>query len=134
MKKFERAATVIAITLLAGTAVADDKQRLPANIIGVWDDLFEGKPSCTRLVLTIEPTQVIQHLDGGSGYCQITRITSKRGIIYGDYKCKWDASVPEGMREGPDEEDNGFSLKIKSNDQIVYNNSSMGRCSSGGKN
>ena len=75
---------------------------------------------------------VIERYDEGVGRCAIKRIKRRGKVIFGAYECKWDESVPEGMREPPDEDGTGFSILIKSPDYILYNNTPMARCSSFG--
>jgi hypothetical protein len=113
-------------------ANAGEKIYLPDAAIGNWAHIWKGQHDCTRLRLTIERDHVIERYDEGVGRCAIKRIKRRGKVIFGAYECKWDESVPEGMREPPDEDGTGFSILIKSPDYILYNNTPMARCSSFG--
>lgn len=119
------AATLAAILPLASPASAQAKPALP---LGEWGNIYKEKPSCDQPSLKIEIGRIIERFPEGSGYCRITSLKPKGKALQGKYDCKWDDSVPEGLREPPDEDGNGFSLVIKSPTRILYNNTDLGLC------
>lgn len=128
-----RAALLSATLFLSvvGSAQAE-KLALPT---GDWAYSSGSPTSCNRPSLTIEKDRLIRRIDQegirGEARCKILKIKKQpKGVIFIDTKCDWDAQVPQGMRESPDDEDDSFSLKSISPTKILFNNSEHALCPS----
>lgn len=96
--------------------------------IGDWAYSPVSASGCKRPPLTIEKDRLIQRIDQegirGEARCKILKTKKQpKGIIFINTKCDWDAHVPQGMRESPDEaDDDYFSLKPLGQSKILFNN------------
>ncbi|MBY0256264.1 hypothetical protein PUR23_27880 [Methylorubrum populi] len=129
-----RSIVLAAGLLLAGFGSAQAEPiTLPA---GDWGYSPASPADCKRPPLTIEKDRLIQRIDQegvrGEARCKILKIKKQpKGIIFVDTKCDWDAHVPQGMRESPDNEnDDSFSLKVIDKTKILFNNTQYALCSS----
>ncbi|MGN7126787.1 hypothetical protein [Methylorubrum thiocyanatum] len=128
-----RCSTLLAASLFLvgiGTAQAD-KLTLP---VGEWGHSSSHGLNCSPPFLKIEKNRVIKRLGGGEGRCPIRKIKRSGKALLVDVKCEYDKSIPpEHLIEG-DDDDDSFSLEIKSPTKILFNNAPHELCpaSSGG--
>lgn len=116
-----RLATFLLVSLAAATPAASIELPIPA---GDWGYVQAGKPSCQQPIIRTTKTEIVQLLPEGKGVCTVTALKGATGR----WKCKWDASVPQGLRENPDGDDNAFSLKKTSPNGILFNNMKLALC------
>ncbi|NGM37292.1 MULTISPECIES: hypothetical protein [Methylobacterium] len=116
------------------TAVGSARAEKLSLPVGDWAYSPVSPTGCKRPSLTIEKDRLIQRIDQeairGEARCKILKIRRQgRGIVFIDTKCDWDAHIPQGMRESPDNEnDDSFSLKFISPKKILFNNSEHELC------
>lgn len=122
-----RPATLLSACLfLAASGYAHaNKLTLP---VGDWTYPPAAAPECKSAPLTIEKDRLIQRIDQdgvrGAARCKFLRTKmGSKGYLFVKTKCDWDAHVPQGMRESPDnDDDEEFSVKIISGTKILFNN------------
>lgn len=125
-------ATLLSATLFLVAAGSAHAQKL-ALPVGEWGYSSSHGANCKRHILTIESTRIIQRLDEGEARCAVRKIKKKGKVLFVNTKCDWDASVPQGLRESPDQDDpDSFSIEIKGPNKILFNNSDYELCSSVG--
>ncbi|MEN3238757.1 hypothetical protein PUR29_35555 [Methylobacterium ajmalii] len=114
--------------LLAGFGSAQaEKLSLP---IGEWGRLSSHGHACSPPFLRIEENRVIKRLGGGEGRCPVKKIKRQGRALMVDVKCEYDKSILEDYLIGGDDDDDSFSLVIKSPTKIIFNNTNYEICSS----
>ncbi|MDP4025784.1 hypothetical protein Q8W71_24435 [Methylobacterium sp. NEAU 140] len=125
---------MIRAALLSGTLVlaafgSAQAQRLTLPV-GEWGLQGAKGPDCNPAFLKIEKGQVIKRLGGGEGRCPIKKIKKEGKYLMVEVKCVYDKSIPaEHLIEG-DDDDDSFSLIVKSPTLILFNNTPHGLCRS----
>ncbi|WP_288588620.1 hypothetical protein [uncultured Methylobacterium sp.] len=120
--------------LLIMAAIGSAKAEKPPLPIGDWTYSTDSARACRRPQLTIEKDRLIQRIDQdgirGEARCKILKIKKQlKGVLFVDTKCNWDKHVPQEMRESPDNEnDDSFSLKVVSQNEILFNNMNYWLC------
>jgi hypothetical protein len=108
----------------------------PTLPLGDWTYSDVSAAECKKPPLTIEKNRLIQRIDQqgvqGEARCKILKIKKQpKGVLFVDTKCDWDAHVPQGMRESPDnDDDDSFSLKSVNAKTIIINNTKHYLCPS----
>ncbi|WP_143074734.1 hypothetical protein [Methylobacterium sp. ap11] len=116
------------------TFISSARAEKPTLPTGDWTYSTDPAKACRRPQLTIENDRLIQRIDQegirGEARCKMIKIKKQpKGILFIDTKCDWDKHVPQGMREGPDNEnDDSFSLKALNQKEILFNNMNYSLC------
>ncbi|ACK86339.1 hypothetical protein [Methylorubrum extorquens] len=98
--------------------------------IGEWGEVSSHGHDCRPPFLKIEEHRVIKRLGGGEGRCPIKKIRRQGKTLMVDVKCEYDKSIPEDYLMEGDDDDNSFSLVVKSQSKILFNNTPYEICAS----
>lgn len=122
--------SILAAGLLLSTVGLAHAQK-PELPLGEWGQKSNHGLACNRPFLKIEPNRIVKRLTGGEGNCQIGKIKRKGVVLFVEYKCVYDKSIPEEELAEGDDDDNSFSLKVVSPTEILFNNVPHQLCPAG---
>lgn len=124
--------SILAAGLMLSTVGFAHAQKLDLPV-GSWAPNYGSKPNCKKPDITFTSETLIRHFKKGNGRCSVTFDKKEGDYKYYNYKCNFDKTVNIAETESPDEDNTGFSLIVKSENSILYNNTNYSLCPSSPK-